>query len=131
MDAPLSRLLWICLGGGAGTGARWLLSTWTARTFGTEFPLGTLVVNVVGSFLLGVITAASMPTDAASETLRLTLAVGVLGGFTTYSTFNQETIEYARQGAWGLALANVGITLVACAAAGLLGLFVGHRLAAS
>ena len=131
MDLSLARFLWVCLGGAAGTGARWLLSGWMARALGTAFPYGTLGVNAIGSFLLGAIMVVGLETDAVPDTLRLALTVGVMGGFTTYSTFNYETIEYARQGALGLAAANVGATVVSCLGAGLLGLAAGHWLAGS
>jgi CrcB protein len=93
MDTALSRFLWIGLGGATGTWARWLLSGWLLRTLGTSFPYGTLAVNVIGSFLLGAVMIVGTQTEAIPETARLALTVGVMGGFTTYSTFNYETIE--------------------------------------
>ena len=71
------RLLLVCLAGAAGTGVRYLLGGWVSRTLGADFPYGTLVVNVVGSFLIGVIQPLAIP-----ETARVTLAVGAMGGFT-------------------------------------------------
>ena len=70
-----------------------------------------------------------LESGGMSETTRLTLSVGVMGGFTTYSTFNYETIEYARHGAYALAAANVVATLFTCLAAGLLGLAAGRAIA--
>jgi CrcB protein len=131
MDGSLARFLWVCLGGAAGTGARWLLSGWLGRALGTAFPYGTLAVNVLGSFLLGAVMVVGTETQAVSETARLALTVGVLGGFTTYSTFNYETIEYARQGAWGLAAGNAAATFLSCLVAGLLGLAAGRALSGS
>ena len=84
----MARLLWICLGGAVGTGARYLLSGWLLRWLGPAFPYGTLAVNVLGSFLMGVLMHLALSTGSFSPTLRLTLTTGVLGGFTTYSTFN-------------------------------------------
>src|SRR6476619_5814754 len=118
----MARLLWICLGGAAGTGARYLLSGWLARAAGPGFPWGTLAVNVIGSFLLGLIMPLALGTALLSPTLRLTLATGVLGGFTTYSTFNYETLQYLQQNDWLMGALNLSVTVVACLIAGSLGL---------
>ena len=131
MDTSLPRLLWIGLGGACGTMARWLFSGFLLQALGSSFPYGTLAVNVIGSFLLGAIMVVGTQTEAISETVRLALTVGVMGGFTTYSTFNYETIEYARRGAWGMVLANVSVTLLSCAIAGVLGLGLGRWIAES
>lgn len=124
----MSRFLWICLGGAAGTGARYLLSGWALTTFGAFFPWGTLAVNVIGSFLLGLIMQIGIATPILSPTLRLTLTTGVMGGFTTYSTFNYETMRYIQDGAWRLAIGNVLATLVVCLAAGFAGVALGRAL---
>ncbi len=121
---PMSRFLWICLGGAVGTGARYLMSDWSLRNLGPGFPWGTLAVNVIGSFLLGVLMQIALATALLSPTLRLTLTTGVMGGFTTYSTFNYETLRYLQQGDWVGAGTNVAVTLVVCLVAGALGLFL-------
>lgn len=115
------RLLWICLGGAAGSGMRFLVAGWVTGLLGAEFPYGTLVVNVLGSFLLGVVMHVGLATDLLSPTLRLALATGFLGGFTTYSTFNYETLLYVEQGVWERALANVAATLGLCGVGGIAG----------
>jgi CrcB protein len=124
----MSRLLWICLGGAVGSGARYLVSTWVLGTLGPAFPWGTLAVNAIGSFLLGALMHVGLSTDLLSPTLRLALSTGVLGGFTTYSTFNYETLQYVRDGALRLAALNVGTTVILCLAAGLLGLAAARAL---
>ena len=124
----MSRFLWICLGGAAGTGARYWLSGWVLRHSGPGFPFGTLAVNTLGSFLLGLIMEIGASGGLLGPTLRVSLATGVMGGFTTYSTFNYETIGYLREGAWGLAAANVGVTVGVCLAAGFAGLAAGRSL---
>jgi fluoride exporter len=124
----MARFLWICLGGAAGTGARYLLSGWLLRTAGPGFPWGTLAVNVLGSFLLGLIMQVAIATDLLSPTLRLTLATGVMGGFTTYSTFNYETLQYLQQNDWLMGSLNLVVTVVVCLAAGSLGLVAGRLL---
>jgi CrcB protein len=118
----VSQFLWICLGGAVGTGARYLVAVMALRLLGPAFPWGTLIVNVAGSFLLGFIMHVGVTTEWISPAWRLALGTGVMGGFTTYSTFNYETLGYLRDGAVGLALLNVGATLALCLAAGWLGL---------
>jgi len=122
----MARFLCICLGGAIGTGARYGLSGWTQRLAGPGFPAGTLAVNVIGSLLLGVLMEAGVSGGLLGPTLRLTLTTGVMGGFTTYSTFNYETIEYLREGAWPLAAANVAATVIVCLGAGFAGLALGR-----
>jgi fluoride exporter len=123
----MARLLWISLGGAVGTAARYLLSGWLLRALGPAFPYGTLAVNVIGSFLLGAIMHVGLNTTILSPGARLVLGTGVMGGFTTYSTFNYETLQYLQEGAWGLAGLNVSATLVICLVAGVLGV-VAARL---
>jgi CrcB protein len=121
----------ICLGGAIGTGARYLIATFAPQVLGTAFPYATLTVNVVGSFLLGAIMHVGLATNLMSPALRLVLATGVMGGFTTYSTFNYETMEYLREGAFGLAGLNVAVTLLLCLLAGALGLASARWLVGS
>ena len=77
------RLLLICLGGAVGTAARYGVGGLAARWWGAEFPYGTLVVNVTGSFLIGFIQQVGLSTLAIPDTARLVLTIGVMGGFTT------------------------------------------------
>jgi CrcB protein len=88
-------------------------------------------VNLIGSFLLGAIMHVGLTTNLMSPDLRLILATGIMGGFTTYSTFNYETMEYLREGAFWLAGLNVAATLLLCLLAGALGLVVARRLVGS
>ena len=116
------RLLLICLGGALGTGARYLIAIGAPRLLGTSFPYATLTVNVLGSFLLGAIMQIGLTTNLMTPQTRLVLTTGVMGGFTTYSTFNYETIEYLREGALSFAILNVTSTVLLCLLAGALGL---------
>jgi fluoride exporter len=125
----VARFLIVCVGGALGSGARFLLSTGMARAFGPEFPVGTLLVNVTGSFLIAVILELSLRTGAVSPDLRLFLTTGVMGGYTTYSSFNYETLRLAQDGSAGLAALNLGLTVGGCAAAGLLGVGAARLLA--
>jgi CrcB protein len=121
-------LIWVCLGGAVGSGARYLLAGWVSSTLDPTLPLGTLAVNVIGSFLLAAIMHIGLQTTWISETTRLTLATGVMGGFTTYSTFSYETMKLMQSNALGLALANVAATVVGCLVACFLGWIAARAL---
>ena len=109
-----THFLLVCLGGALGSGARYL--TYLA------VPNGTFLVNVIGSFLI------ALAIDLLGQTeMRLFVITGLLGGFTTYSTFNQETLEMMRIGNWSAAAINAFGTLFACLGAGVLG-FVAARM---
>lgn len=127
----MTRLLWICFGGALGTGARYLVSGWVLKAMGPAFPYGTLAVNFIGSFLLAAVMQVGLTTDMMSPTVRLTLATGVLGGFTTYSTFSYETFGYMQEGAWGAATLNIVVTVVSCLAGCLLGFVTARSLVGS
>jgi CrcB protein len=117
----MSRLLWVCLGSAVGGGARYLLSGWALKVLGAGFPYGTLAVNLIGSFLVGSLMYAGVEAAAISPTVRLALTTGVMGGFTTYSSFSFETMRYLQEGAWGIAVANVLVTVLGCLVACLAG----------
>ena len=120
----IARFLLVCLGGALGSGARYATSLWAATAFGTAFPVGTLIVNLLGSFLLGFL----MHAIPVSSDPRLMLTTGVMGGFTTYSTFNYETTQYFREGALAMGVANVAATVIGCLVAGLLGLALARLI---
>ena len=111
----------VFLGGGLGAALRHGINILSLRWLGTAFPYGTLAVNVIGSFLLGAIMQVGLNTTLLSPDARLVLGTGVMGGFTTYSTFNYETLRYMQEGAWGLAGLNLSVTVVTCLVAGVLG----------
>jgi CrcB protein len=118
--------LLVCLGGAIGSGTRYLVATWAARVLGSDFPRGTLFVNVTGSFLLAALLAGPLEGGGLSPNTRLFLGAGVLGGYTTYSSFNFETLALVEQGSWALAGANLALTVVGCLMAGLAGLALGR-----
>jgi CrcB protein len=124
----VGRFLLICLGGALGTGARFLISSGMARAFGPEFPRGTILINATGSFLIALVLELSLRTGAISPGMRLFLATGVMGGYTTYSSFNYETLRLAEDGSYGLAALNLAVTVVGCLAAGVLGLAAARAL---
>ncbi len=128
----MDRLLLVCLGGALGSGARYLVGTAiqgrtnATATFGT-LPNGTLAVNLVGSLLIGLLLAAGLEGVKANS-WRLLLVTGLLGGFTTYSAFNQETLELLRSGRTTAALTYVATTLVGGLVAGLVGAALGRAI---
>jgi len=113
----MNQFVLVCAGGAIGTGARYLLTAWTLEVLGPAFPWGTLAVNAIGSFLLAIVMYAGVEASALSPTMRLTLGTGVMGGFTTYSTFSYETMRYLQTDSWGLAIANVLANVLVCLAA--------------
>jgi CrcB protein len=114
------QLLWICAAGAAGTGLRHLVTLWAVGRWGATFPHGTILVNIIGCFVIAMVIQVSSAAGWPA-TIRLVLTTGFLGGFTTYSAFNQETLRLVDQGAGGLALLNVLVTV----GGGLLGGWIG------
>ena len=116
-------VLWVALGGALGSVARYACSGVAARWLGAGFPYGTLFVNVTGSFTIGLLAAlvAADGRPSLGADGRAFLLVGVLGGFTTFSSFSLETLNLARSGALGPAVLNVAGSVVLCLAAVSLG----------
>ena len=123
----LGIAVWVALGGALGSVARYWFSGIIARFIGETFPWGTLIVNVSGSLLIGFIATVSgtdgrflIPPEA-----RQFMMVGILGGYTTFSSFSLQTLNLARDGEWLLAGANIVGSMVLC----LIAVWVGHMLA--
>ena len=110
----MERVLMVGLGGALGSIARYVLGAMVQRIAGSMFPAGTVVVNVVGSFLMGVVMQLGADSKSISPLMRLALTTGFLGGFTTMSAFSFETVALLEGGASRLAIANVAATLVGC-----------------
>lgn len=121
------RFLIVCGAGAVGCGARYLVGLWAAERFGTRMPYGTLIVNILGSFLITLVMELSIRFADFPPNLRLALTTGFLGGLTTYSSFNLETTQLAFSGHTMRAVANLVMTVVACLVAGLLGVLVARR----
>jgi fluoride exporter len=123
--AHLPALLIVSLGGGLGAAFRYLLSGAVYRVAGTDFPYGTLVINVLGSLLLGWLMETSEYSATLGPNLRLFLGVGVCGGFTTFSTFSYETMQLLSTGNHIEAFMNIVGSVLLC----LIGVYVGMILA--
>jgi len=119
--------LWIALGSALGGVGRYWLSGVIARRFGEAFPVGTLVVNATGSFVIGFIASLTRPEGRLlmSASGRQFLMVGICGGYTTFSSFSLQTLNLAREGEWFYAGANVVASVLLC----LLAVWLGHVLA--
>lgn len=117
----LKDLLAIAVGGGLGAVCRFSVGLWAHQLLGPHFPYGTLAVNVVGCFLLGLLAHAGSASAILPESLGLPARVGFLGALTTFSTFGYETLRLVETSQWWLALGNVLANLLL----GLLAVWVG------
>jgi fluoride exporter len=122
----VDRILLVALGGAIGSVLRYLTSVIAAFWFGVEFPYGTLIVNLVGAFLIGLIQELGAESLILSDNTRLLLTTGVMGGLTTYSTFSYETVRLIEARSWHYAVANVVVTTGACLALCVLGMAAGR-----
>lgn len=128
LACDVERLLWVSLGSAIGGALRYLTSQLALTLLGSGFPYGTLAVNLLGSFLIGLVMHVGLSSTLISPALRLFLTTGVMGGLTTYSAFNYETLALLREGPWELGLLNVLATVFGCLAAGVAGLGLGRVL---
>jgi CrcB protein len=117
-------LVWIALAGGLGALARFGVDGWVRPRVGSAFPTGTVVVNVTGSFVLGVVTGLTL-AHAVPDDLRLVLGAGFCGGYTTFSAASLETVRLVEQRRVGLALLNGVGTLVVTVCLAALGVWLG------
>lgn len=120
---------WIFLGGGLGSIARYAGSGFIARHFGETFPWGTLLVNISGSFVIGLFATLTSTEGRwmVAPSAREFVMIGLCGGYTTFSSFSLQTLSLARDGEWFKAGANAVLSLALC----LVAVWVGHLLAAS
>jgi len=118
------KLSLIFLGSGLGGILRYLLSGWVHRCFGGSFPAGTLVVNLTGCLLVGFLAASLSGRILIREEYRMALMVGLLGGFTTFSTFGLETFLLMNGGQYASAAMNIALSV----GLGLTGVWLGYRL---
>lgn len=117
---------WVAVGGAFGSVGRYWLSGVVAARIGETFPWGTLVVNVSGSFVIGLLAALSGPESRvlASPGFRLFFMIGVCGGYTTFSSFSLQTLNLLRDGEWLYAGGNVALSVILC----MFGVWLGYLL---
>jgi fluoride exporter len=125
----ISTYLWIAVGGALGSMARFWLAAFVANILGPQFPWGTILINIVGSFIIGFFATFAGPGGrfVASFNARAFVMVGICGGFTTFSAFSLQTLDLARDNHWAQAGGNVALSVVAC----LFAVWAGHMLAAA
>ena len=116
------------LGGAIGSVLRYLTSVLAAHWLGEQFPYGTLIVNLVGSFAIGLVHQLASDTLLIPDNLRLFLTTGIMGGLTTYSAFSYETARFMETGAWTQAWINITITTTVAIGLCLLGMAAGRHL---
>jgi len=123
----MANYLWIALGGALGTVGRYWFSGFVARLFGETFPWGTLLVNVSGSFIIGLFAALTGPDGRVfvGSTGRQFVMIGICGGYTTFSSFSLQTLSLMNQGEWVRAGGNVVLSVALC----LVGVWLGHLAA--
>ena len=124
----MTQVLAIGIGGAIGSLLRFWMSTWVHSFAGRGFPYGTLTVNVLGCLVMGVLFVLFTERLSDNAVLRAGLLIGVLGGFTTFSSFSIETFNLIEQGAHLKALANMGASLILCVGATWLGVILGRQL---
>jgi len=115
----------IGIGGFLGANARYVVGGWITRAWGTTFPWGTLIINVSGSFLLGLLMVNLNARPLASPHYRLFFALGFLGAYTTFSTFSYETLRLAQDQSMVTALLNITGSVVLGIVGVILGVFLG------
>ncbi|WP_394393028.1 fluoride efflux transporter CrcB [Shewanella woodyi] len=109
----MNNILFVALGGSIGAVFRYLISIFMVQLFGSAFPFGTLLVNIIGSFLMGVIYALGQVSEVSPE-IKALVGVGLLGALTTFSTFSNETLLLIQSGAWLKAFLNITLNLCLC-----------------
>jgi CrcB protein len=124
----MGQVLAIGIGGAIGSLLRFWMSSWVHSFAGRSFPYGTLAVNVLGCFVVGMLFVFFTERFSENTLLRAGLVIGVLGGFTTFSAFSIETFDLLEQGAFLKAFANVGLGLVLCIGGTWLGVTVARQL---
>ncbi len=122
------QLLYIGVFGGLGCIARYLASGWVYQLAGRNLPYGTLFVNIVGSFLLALLMVFGLRSTLFPPEIRIGLAVGFMGGFTTFSSFSYETLRLLEDGSFWQAGVNILLNVVLCLSFAILGAFVARQL---
>jgi CrcB protein len=121
MENPVRDIALVAAGGALGAAARWILGGWLAERFGPSFPWHTLVINITGALLLGLLMGASLDRGLVSPNWRVFLGTGVLGGYTTFSTLAYESVALLEQGAY----VRAGLDMFGSGALGIVAALIG------
>jgi fluoride exporter len=121
----MAQTLLVMLGGGIGAALRFAVNTYVTRLYGGLFPMGTFLINVTGSFLIGILMTIFVSRPDIHSNWRLFCVTGILGGYTTFSSFEWETFATMRSGAMLVALSNVTLSVLL----GFVGVWLGSLLA--
>lgn len=124
----MTKFIIIGMGGFFGAISRYIVSDWAAQKWGATFPYGTLLINLTGSFLLGLFLTVATERLLVDPRVRLFFATGFLGAFTTFSTFTYESAELWLNGGRGLGLTNLVVSVVSGLLMALLGIWLGKQL---
>lgn len=125
MEVGLKEVLFIGLAGALGSLGRWGVAEAAKHYIGAGFPWGTMIVNLVGSLLLGMLLESGLHSEIVPAHVRVPVAVGFFGAFTTFSTFSVDTVRLLETGQYAAAAANVGVSVVL----GVGGAFIGIAIA--
>ena len=128
MTESLKAIALVGFGGAAGAVSRYLVGGWISERVGPAFPWSTLAINASGSFVLCLVATLTLERFVVPRTWMLGVGIGFCGGFTTFSTFSYETLRLAAEGSLWRAAANIGASVAASLAAGLLGIAAGRAL---
>jgi len=122
----MSTYLWVAFGGALGSVGRYWMTNAVAAITGPRFPWGTILINIIGSFVIGLVAYIATPAGRVpmSFDIRAFILAGICGGYTTFSSFSLQTFELAREGRWLAAAANIVLSVVLC----LLAVWAGYAL---
>ncbi len=128
----MANYLWIAIGGALGSVGRYWLNGLVSVRFGETFPMGTLVINVIGSFIIGIFAALTLPEGPLTPGPRAFatqfVMIGICGGFTTFSSFTLQTLNLLRDREWLYAGGNILLSVIVCLVATWLGYLLGAAL---
>ena len=124
----MEKFIWISIGAVFGANLRYWVADWAANRWGGGFPYGTFLINMTGSFILGMVIALISDHYIIDPRLRILITIGLLGSFTTFSTYTYESIALIQQGQWWLGLVNLFGSSLLGGLSALLGIWIGKLL---
>jgi CrcB protein len=125
----MNLYLWVALGSAIGGALRYAFSSEMLPQHSTSFPWSTVLINVIGSFVIGFFGTLTVPGSRfqVPDSVRIFVMIGLCGGFTTFSSFSMQTYDLLRSGAWGKALLNMGLSVLLCLGAVALGHVIAQQ----